>query len=124
MGVFHREWVYRGYQELALYTSKCPQAGAENTSMNVTPDLLLADISHLSEEYFKLSMELAEISERKAFEWLRMKKELQVSNAEVDKNWEAAADGRRESYLKIYLKGLEKLRAARMLEYRANQNIL
>lgn len=92
--------------------------------MNVTPDLLLADISHLSEEYFKLSMELAEISERKAFEWLRMKKELQVSNAEVDKNWEAAADGRRESYLKIYLKGLEKLRAARMLEYRANQNIL
>lgn len=92
--------------------------------MNLTPNLLIADINKLSEEYFKLSMELAEIAERKAFEWLEIKKKSLTTNAEVDRYWEATPDGRRESYLKIYLKGLEKLRGARMLEFRANQNIL
>lgn len=92
--------------------------------MSITPDLLIADINRLSEEYFKLSMELAEISERKAFEWLRMKSTSGATNAETDKRWDATADGRRECYLKIYLKGLEKLRAARMLEFRANSGQL
>ena len=92
--------------------------------MNTTEKMLLGNITEISEEYFKLSMELAEIAERKAYEWLQIKKTSHVTNAETDKLWDATADGRRETYLKIYLKGLQALRGARMLEYRANSGQL
>ncbi len=90
---------------------------------NVTEKALIASISEISEDYFKLSQELAEIAERKAMEWLKLRQDAKT-NAEADKVWDATADGRREAYLKIYLKGLEKLRGARMLEYRANSGLL
>lgn len=96
--------------------------------MNLTPAGLIEKINKVSDEYFALSQELAEIAERKGMRWLDIKSEnigdkiapRQRTNAEVDKVWEASADGRRESYLKIYLKGLEKLRGALVLEHRAN----
>ncbi len=87
--------------------------------MNITPELLKGNINDISEEYFKLSMELADIAERKGLEWLRLRKECKT-NAEADHAWDATADGRREAYLNIYLKGLEKLRGARILEHKAN----
>ena len=91
--------------------------------MNLTPQLLQADINKISEEYFKLSTELAEIAERKGAEWLKLRIGAKT-NAETDKEWDATADGRREAYLRIYLKGLQALRGARILEYKANQGIL
>lgn len=87
--------------------------------MNVTEKMLVADINKVSEEYFSLSQELAMIAERKATEWLSIRRGCKT-NAEADYTWDATADGRREVYLKIYLKGLEKLRGARVLEWRAN----
>ncbi len=89
----------------------------------VTEKALLASISEISEDFFKLSMELAEISERKAYKWLELRKESKT-NAEADMTWDATADGRREAYLKHYLKGLSALRSARILEFRANSGQL
>lgn len=90
---------------------------------NVTERALVADINQLSEEYYSLSQELAMIAERKATEWLSIRRGCKT-NAETDHTWDATADGRREAYLKIYLKGLEKLRGARTLEFRANSGQL
>lgn len=86
---------------------------------NTTEKMLVADINEISEEYFTLSQELAYIAERKATEWLNLRRSCKT-NSETDYTWDATSDGRREAYLKIYLKGLEKLRGARVLEYRAN----
>ena len=87
--------------------------------MATTENMLLADITKLSENYFELSQELATIAEKKAFEWLGIRKGCKT-NAEADQLWDATEFGRREAYLKIYLKGLEKLRGARILEFKAN----
>lgn len=84
---------------------------------------LIEDINKASEEYYALSQELAGIAERKPMEWLEIRK-IVKTNAETDQYWKATADGRREEYLKIYLKGLEKLRGAKILEYKANRGML
>jgi len=91
--------------------------------MNTTEKMLLADINELSENYFAHSMELADIAERKALEWLKLRKNAKT-NAEADREWDATPDGRREAYLTIYLKGLEKLRGARILEFKSNSGML
>ena len=93
--------------------------------MNITPQKLTEDINRISEEYYRLSQELAEISGRKDIMWLEIRRDNSVqnkspSNGLVDKLWGATADGRREAYLRIYLRGLEKLRGARVLEHKAN----
>lgn len=88
---------------------------------------LIEQINAVSDEYFELSMELANIAERKGTAWLEIKNQFinigaeikQRTNAEVDKLWDATADGRREAFLKIYLKGLEKRRGAYILEYKS-----
>lgn len=90
---------------------------------NVTEKMLVADINQLSEEYYALSQELALIAERKATEWLNLRRSCKT-NTETDHTWTATADGKREAYLHVYLKGLEKLRGARILEYRANSGQL
>jgi hypothetical protein len=63
---------------------------------------------------------LAEIAERKGTAWLEIKQQRERTNAETDKLWEATADGRREAYLKIYLKGLQAKRGALILEWKSN----
>lgn len=90
---------------------------------NITEKALVADINTLSEEYYSLSQELALIAERKGTEWLTLRRECS-SNAEATYTWDATPDGKREAYLKIYLRGLEKLRGARILEYKSNSGLL
>lgn len=89
----------------------------------ITPAQLQESINTLSEEYFKLSQELADIAYRKGIEWLKIRATTKT-NSEADQTWDATADGRREAYLKIYLKGLEKLRGARILEWKSNNGSL
>ena len=84
---------------------------------------LIQDINVLAEEYYKLSQELAEISERKGTSWLELRKECKT-NAETDQQWAASADGKREAYLKIYLKGLGSLKGAKTLAFKADRGIL
>lgn len=91
--------------------------------MTLTPRQLTEKINVLSDEYFKLSQELAEIAARKGDAWLMLRKE-SATNAEADQKWNTMSDGKREAYLKIYLKGLEKLRGAHVLEFRANNGTL
>lgn len=91
--------------------------------MNLTPVALQEQINSISEDYFKLSTELAEIAERKGTEWLKIRSGTKT-NAEADQEWDSKPDGRREAYLKIYLKGLEKLRGARILEWKSNNGSL
>jgi hypothetical protein len=93
--------------------------------MNLTPSQLVAQINTLSDEYFKLAQEMADIAERKGTAWLEIKQSHHnnnkpFTNAETDKVWEASADGRRENYLKWYLRGLEKKRGALVLEHQMN----
>ncbi len=80
---------------------------------------LIEQINEVSDEYFAMSQELAAIAERKGTEWLRLRKECKT-NAETDQRWNALSDGRREAYLKIYLKGLQAKRGALILTWKAD----
>lgn len=91
--------------------------------MNLTPRQLIEQINAVSDEYYKLCQEAAEISERKGTAWLELRRECKT-NAEADQLWAASADGRRESYLKIYLRGLQAKRGSLVLEYKYNQGIV
>ena len=95
---------------------------------------LIEDINTVSDEYFALSQELAAIAERKGTSWLEIKhgysldsnqkENTPLTNAETDQRWDATPDGRREAYLKIYLRGLQAKRGALILEYKSNAGIL
>lgn len=87
--------------------------------MAVHPSKLIEDINAVSDEFYVLSQELAGIAERSGTAWLEIRKECST-NGEADKLWAATADGRRENYLKIYLKGLQAKRGALILEYKSN----
>lgn len=80
---------------------------------------LIEQINKISDEYFALSQEMATIAERKGYAWLDLRKNCKT-NAECDQYWQATADGRRENYLKWYLKGLEKKRGALILTHKAD----
>ena len=80
------------------------------------PRDLVEDINTLADEYYKLSDELGQIAERSGTAWLELRKTCKT-NAEADQLWNTTPDGRREAYLKFYLKGLEKLMQARRLAY-------
>lgn len=84
---------------------------------------LIEDINTVSDEYFALSQELAAIAGRKGISWLELRKGCKT-NAEADQAWDATADGRREAYLKIYLKGLQAKRGALILTWKADNGTL
>jgi hypothetical protein len=90
-----------------------------NSHMSLTPRQLIEQINTLSDEYFKLAQEMAGIAERSGTAWLELRKQCKT-NAETDQQWQATADGRRENYLKWYLRGLEKKRGALVLEHQMN----
>lgn len=83
----------------------------------MTPKFIVDQIARLSDEYFKYSIEMGEIAERSGVAWLETRKTC-PTNAETDKVWSGTADGRREAYLKWYLRGLEKKRGALILQLR------
>jgi hypothetical protein len=84
---------------------------------------LIEQINIISDELYKVSQEMAEIAERKGYAWLELRKECKT-NAECDARWDATPDGRRENYLKWYIRGCQAKRGALMLEFRANNGTL
>jgi hypothetical protein len=86
---------------------------------NLTPKQLEEEVERISDESFELHQELADIVQRSAVTKLELMRECK-SGKEVEMKYDATADGRREAYLKIYLKGLSHKRTALILEYKAN----
>ena len=87
--------------------------------MNLTPRQLQDKLNSISDESYKLHQELAEIAARSAdakFELMKICK----SGKEVDMRYAATEDGKREAYLKVYLKGLGHKRTALIMESKAN----
>lgn len=88
--------------------------------MNLTPRQLQDSINQISDEYFAACQEMADIAERSGEAWLELRAK-HKTNAETDQVWRTTADGKREAYLKWYIKGMEKKRGALMLEHRMAQ---
>lgn len=88
--------------------------------MNLTPRQAQEQLTKISEESFQLHQELASIVERAAdakFELMKTCK----NGKEIDMKYAATEDGKREAYLKIYLKGLSHKRTALIEESKANR---
>lgn len=88
--------------------------------MNLHPKENQDALTAISEESFALHMELASIVERAPdvkFELMKVCK----NGKEVEMRYDATADGKREAYLKIYLKGLSHKRTAILEEIKANR---
>ncbi len=84
---------------------------------------LIEQINELSDQYYALSQELASISERKGQVMLNLITD-HKTRARAEIEWQATSDGSREAYLKVILKGLEKIRGAKIWEYKSNSGIL
>ncbi len=84
---------------------------------------LIQKINEVSDEFYEMSQELAGIAERKGTAWLELRRSCKT-NAETDQIWAATPDGRRESYLKVYLKGLQARRGALILTWKADNGTL
>ena len=87
--------------------------------MKLTPEQLQEQLNEISEHSYQLHQELAGIVERAP----DIKLELMAickSGKEVDTRYEATPDGKREQYLKVYLKGLGHKRTAIIQEIKAN----
>lgn len=80
---------------------------------------LIEKINEISDEYYELSQELAGISERKGTAMLDLLAEHKKRNI-AETYWDATADGKREAYLKMYLRGLGAKRAALILTHKAD----
>lgn len=87
--------------------------------MNTTPRALQEALTAISDESYEKHQELASIAERSGEERLRLLGESK-SAKEAEMKWEASEDGKREAYLKIYLKGLSHKRTALIMETKAN----
>ena len=73
----------------------------------MTPRQLSEEQLKLSAEYQTLSNELGVIASKKDTVWLGIRK-TSDSDKEADRMWGASPHGQRETYLRYYLKGLEK----------------
>lgn len=88
--------------------------------MKLTPAQLQEQLNEISDESFSKHQELALLAERSAdakFELMKTSK----NGKEVDMKYNASESGKRETYLKIYLKGLSHKRTAIIQELKANQ---
>lgn len=83
----------------------------------MTPLELSKQISELSESYYQASMQMGYIAERSGYGWMEVRKDCKT-DAEAHKKWAMTADGKREAYLKWYLKGVEKKISALKMELR------
>lgn len=87
--------------------------------MAVTPRQLQDSLNAISEDLFAACQEMATIAEAKGTAWLELRKNCKT-NAEADQTWDASEKGRRENYLKWWIKGLQAKRGAILQETRAN----
>lgn len=78
---------------------------------------LSKQISALSDDYYKASLEAGEISMREGTAWLELRA-ICKTDAETRHKWSVTADGKRMNYLKFYLKGLERKISALKMELR------
>ncbi len=85
----------------------------------MTPRALQEKLNAISDESYRLHQEMATIVERSAEAKLELMKTC-GSGKEVDMRYAATADGRRESYLRVYLRGLSHLRTSIIQEVKAN----
>lgn len=79
--------------------------------------LLSRQIYELSDFYYKASLEAGEIAERSGTAWLELRKDCKTDK-ECDRKWDTTADGKRDNYLRFYLKGCEKKISAMRLQLR------
>lgn len=87
--------------------------------MKLTPSQLQEQLNQISEESFELHQELASLSARSAdakFALMATSK----NGKEVDMKYAATEDGKREIYLKTFLKGLSHKRSAIIMEIKSN----
>lgn len=87
--------------------------------MKLTPAQLQEQLNEISQESFEKHQELALLAERGAearFELMKTSK----NGKEVEMKYDASESGKREIYLKIYLKGLSHKRTAIIQELKAN----
>jgi len=87
--------------------------------MTFTPRALQEKLTAISEESFEKHMELAGLVEKAADAKLELMKTCK-NGKEVDMRYDATENGKRENYLKIYLKGLGHKRTALIYESKAN----
>ena len=87
--------------------------------MKLTPRQLQDSLNEISEELFVKCQEMATIAEKKGTAWLLLRQNCKT-NAEADQTWDASSDGRKENYLKWYIKGLQAKRGAILQETKAN----
>ncbi len=90
--------------------------------MNLTPKALEEEVERISNESYELHQELADIVQHSAATKMELMK-TSKNGKEVDMKYNATAYGRREAYLKIYLKGLSHKRTSLIMEYKANAGI-
>ena len=88
-----------------------------------TIENLLNGIDALSTEYYSLCEEAGELAQRKGTAWLELRASCKT-NAECDQKWAATADGKRENYLKFYIKGVQAKRGSLILRLRSEQGTL
>lgn len=87
--------------------------------MTITPRLLQEKINTISDDIFEACQEMATIEERSGTAWLELRATCST-NAETEQKWKTTADGKRQGYLKWWIKGLQARRGAYILEYKAN----
>ena len=87
--------------------------------MNLTPRQLQEQLNKISDESYEKHQELAELSMQAADTKLELMKTC-TSGKEVDMRYAATVAGKRENFLKIYLKGLSHKRTAIIQETKAN----
>lgn len=88
--------------------------------MALTPRQLQEQLTAISEESYRLHQELAELSVRAADAKLELMKTC-GSAKEVEMKYAATEDGKREAYLKVYLRGLGHKRTALIEESKNNR---
>ncbi len=87
--------------------------------MNLTPRQLQDQLTAISDESYEKHQELAELSMLAAEAKLELMKTCK-NGKEVDMKYAATENGKREEFLKIYLKGLSHKRTALIMESKAN----
>lgn len=87
--------------------------------MNLTPRQLQEQLTAISDESFEKHQELAELSMFAAEAKLELMK-ICKNGKEIDMRYAATENGKREEFLKIYLKGLSHKRTALIQETKAN----
>ncbi len=88
--------------------------------MKTTPRQIQESLNEISEESYALHQELAGIAERSADAKFALMATCK-NGKEVDMTYAATPDGKREAYLKVYLKGLSHKRTALIEESKANR---